>query len=66
VKRLFFYLLRITLFIALAVWLAGEAGTAHIVWHGYEIESSAAFLALMVLALGLCFLSHFAHRTYCA
>jgi HemY protein len=52
VKRLFFFVVKAAFLIALAVWLADRPGTAHIVWHEYEIETSAAFLAVVIAAAG--------------
>jgi HemY protein len=52
VKRLFSFVLKSLIFIGLAVWLAESPGLAHITWHGYEIETSAAFLAVLVVVAG--------------
>ena len=54
-RRLLGFLLRVVLFIVLAIWLADRPGTARIVWHDYVIESSAAFLGLVVLTIGFVF-----------
>lgn len=54
-KRLLGFLLQAALFIALAVWLADRPGTATIAWHDYVIETSAAFLGLVVLAVAFIF-----------
>ncbi len=54
-KRLFGFILRLAVIVALAVWLADRPGTARIVWHGYVIETSAAFLGLAGLAAGFVF-----------
>lgn len=54
-RRLFSLVLKLALFVALAVWLADRPGKAHIVWHGYEIETSAAFLGVIALAIGFVF-----------
>ncbi len=48
-KQLFSFIFKLATVIMLAVWLADRPGTAHIVWHGYVIETSAAFLGLCVL-----------------
>jgi len=53
--RLLGFILHIALLAAIALWLADNPGTAHIVWHDNVIETSAAFLALCVLALGFVF-----------
>lgn len=45
------FILQLAVLAALALWLADRPGTAHIVWHDTVIETSAAFLALCVLAL---------------
>ena len=50
-KRLIFLLLRASVVVAFAAWLANQPGTARIVWHEYVIETSAAFLAFAVLVL---------------
>jgi HemY protein len=55
VKRLAGFLLRLVLVVALALWLADRPGTAHIVWHDYTIETSAAMLGLVAAALGFVF-----------
>ena len=55
--RLLGFILRLSVFLALAiglaVWLTDQPGTARIVWHDYVIETSAAFLAFL-FALALC------------
>ncbi len=61
-KKLVAFLIRVALFIALALWLADRPGKATIVWHDYTIETSAAFLGLLVLALGGIF--YFLFRTW--
>jgi HemY protein len=45
------FVLQIAVLAALALWLADRPGTALIVWRDTVIETSAAFLALCVLAL---------------
>ncbi len=55
VKKLFGFVIRVALFVALAVWLADRPGTARIVWHDYVIETSAAVLGLGMLAVGFVF-----------
>lgn len=54
-KQLFSFTLRLAVIVALAVWLADRPGTARIVWHGYVIETSAAFLGLTALAVAFIF-----------
>lgn len=53
--RLIGFIVRAALLLALVVWLADQPGTAKIVWHNYVIETSAAFLALLILATGFVF-----------
>lgn len=53
--KLIGFLLRLIILVAVAVWLADQPGNARLVWHGYVIETSAAFLALAVLAVGYVF-----------
>jgi len=55
VKRLFFFVLKLAVLLALAVWLADRPGTARIVWHNYVIETSAAFLGLCIFGAALAF-----------
>lgn len=52
-RRLFFFLARLAVAVALAVWLADRPGAARIAWHGYIIETSAAVLGLAALAVGV-------------
>ena len=54
-RRFLGFLFRLALLVALALWLADRPGTAKIVWHDYEIETSAAFLGLCALAVGFIF-----------
>lgn len=42
------FVLKLALIAGLVVWLADRPGTAHIVWHEYDIETSAAFLAVVL------------------
>lgn len=44
------FLIRLFLVAALIVWLADRPGSAQIVWRDYQIDTSAAVLAVMVLA----------------
>jgi HemY protein len=55
VKRLFGFILRLAVLVAVAVWLADRPGTARIIWHDYVIETSAAFLGLCALGIGFVF-----------
>jgi len=48
--KVFGFLLRIVLLIALVIWLADRPGTAQIVWRDYVIETSAAVLAVIIAA----------------
>ena len=54
-KKLFGFLLRLAVFLALALWLADRPGTARIVWHDYVIQCSATFLGLTILAVSIAF-----------
>lgn len=45
------FLIRLFLVVAFVVWLADRPGHAQIVWRDYEIDTSAAVLALIALAL---------------
>lgn len=54
-RRLFFFLLRLAVLVALAVWLADRPGTARIVWRGTVVETSAAALGLAALVVGFVF-----------
>jgi len=49
--RLFVFTLQIAVLAAIALWLADNPGTAHLVWHDTVIETSAAFLALCVVVI---------------
>jgi HemY protein len=50
-RRAILYLVQLALIVALAVWLAEQPGEVRIDWMGWRIETSAAILALLVLAL---------------
>lgn len=54
-KRIFFFTLRLAIFVAAAVWFVNQSGTARLVWGGYVIETSAAFIGFAALALGFVF-----------
>jgi len=60
--RFFRFILQVAILAALAFWLADRPGTARIVWRGEVLETSAAFLALCVLALA--FALHFLFRLW--
>jgi HemY protein len=47
--RLFGFLFRLVLLFALVFFLASDPGGARLVWRGYEVRTSAAFLALSLL-----------------
>jgi HemY protein len=50
-RRALFYLVQLALIVAAAVWLAEQPGEVRIDWLGWRLETSAAVLALLVLAL---------------
>ncbi len=45
------YLIKIALAIALAVWLAQQPGTVAITWRNYQLETTIGFMALALLLL---------------
>lgn len=47
--RLFFFMSQLILLVGLAIWLSQEPGTAHLEWGDYSIDTSAAFLVLLVV-----------------
>lgn len=49
------FIVQIALVAALAIGLADQPGTAHIVWHDTVIDTSAAFLAFCVAAIAYAF-----------
>ncbi|MDR3423818.1 MAG: heme biosynthesis HemY N-terminal domain-containing protein [Alphaproteobacteria bacterium] len=49
--RMLRFIFQLAVLVALALWLADRPGTAQIVWHDTVIQTSAAFLALCVVAL---------------
>jgi HemY protein len=49
--RLLGFLFRLALIVALIVWLADQPGTAHVVWRDYVINTSAAFLGILIAAI---------------
>ncbi len=56
------FVLQIAVLAAIALWLADRPGTAQIVWRDTVIETSAAFLALCVVALA--FAMHLLFRVW--
>ena len=50
-RRALFYLIQLALLVAAALWLAERPGEVRIDWLGWRLETSAAMLALVVLAL---------------
>jgi len=50
-RRALLYLVQLVVIVAVAVWLAEQPGEVRIDWFGWRIETSAAVLALLVLAL---------------
>ena len=49
--QLLIFAIQIAVLAAVALWLADNPGTAHIVWHDTVIETSAAFLAVCVVVV---------------
>jgi len=49
--KIFGFLIRLVLVVALVIWLADRPGSAHIVCRDYVMDTSAAVLAVMALAL---------------
>lgn len=47
-RRLLFFILKLAVLLAAAVWLADQPGDVRIVWHDYMVETSAAFLVATV------------------
>lgn len=50
-RRLIFFLIKVGLLVALAVWLAETEGTVSIEWQGWRIDTSTAVLALALLVV---------------
>ncbi|MBM3534608.1 MAG: heme biosynthesis protein HemY [Alphaproteobacteria bacterium] len=50
-RRTLLYLIQLALIVAVAIWLAEQPGEVRIDWMGWRVETSAAILALLVLAL---------------
>lgn len=48
-----FFMLQLALLAGLAAYLADSPGTVHITWHDYVIDTSASFLGVTILGLGL-------------
>ncbi|MDD5585486.1 MAG: heme biosynthesis HemY N-terminal domain-containing protein [Alphaproteobacteria bacterium] len=53
--RLLGFLVRLAIIVGVVVWLVVQPGTARVVWHGYQIETSAAFLAVVLLGAAFVF-----------
>ncbi len=49
------FILEVAVFVALALWLSDRPGVARIEWHDTIIETSAAFLAVSVVAVAFAF-----------
>ena len=49
--RLVWFLLKVALLVAVAVWLADHPGRVTFIWQGYEVTTSVALVLLAVLAL---------------
>ena len=57
--RVFGFIIRLALIVALVVWLADRPGNAQIVWRDFVIETSAAVLAVIVALFAyFCVLLH--------
>ncbi|MBB6254042.1 heme biosynthesis protein HemY [Nitrospirillum iridis] len=52
-RRTLWFLLRLGLVIALAVWVAQRPGTIRLDWQGYIIQTEVGVVALALLALGV-------------
>ncbi|MFD2263330.1 heme biosynthesis HemY N-terminal domain-containing protein [Lacibacterium aquatile] len=52
-RRLVLYCVKVSLLVALAVYLANEPGTVRIDWHGWRIETNVALLIVLILLLTL-------------
>ena len=50
-RRVLLYLVQLAIIVAAAIWLAEQPGEVRIDWLGWRIETSAAVLLLIVLAL---------------
>ncbi len=50
-RRVLLYLVQLAIIVAAAIWLAEQPGEVRIDWFGWRIETSAAVLLLIVLAL---------------
>ena len=51
--RLFGFILRLAIVVAVVIWLVAQPGTAHVEWHNYIIETTAAFLAFVLAAVAV-------------
>lgn len=47
------FFLRLLIIVGLTVWLVSQPGTASVSWHGYLIQTSAAFLGVVVALIAL-------------
>lgn len=50
-RRLVLYCVKLTLLVALAVYLANNPGTVRIDWHGWRAETNVALLIVLILLL---------------
>jgi HemY protein len=50
-RRVLLYLVQLAIIVAAAIWLAEQPGEVRIDWLGWRLETSAAVLVLLVLAL---------------
>jgi len=53
--RAIWFLLKLALIVAAAVWLAEHPGELHMRWEGYIIDTSVAFLIVVMLVLAVVF-----------
>ncbi len=51
-RSLLIFTLKIALLATILIWLAEQPGDAHIVWHDYVIDTSAAALAFAIFLVG--------------
>ena len=50
-RRFVWFAIKLAVLLAFTMWVIGHSGKAHLIWHGYAIETSSAFIGLVVLAL---------------
>ena len=50
--RLLLFLVKLTLFVAAAVWLANRPGLVTVNWLGYEVTTSVGLVVLALLVIG--------------